>query len=82
MDTSFTSHLILSIVLFAPGLVLLASLAFVGLLMLLEKTVLSKNNIPQGDLRLVDNPTPGPIVTGLQDAIQDEKNKKRDTKVA
>ena len=39
MDSTYTNHLFLSLLFFAPGALLLAGLALVGLLMVLEKTV-------------------------------------------
>ena len=39
MDSNFTTQLTLSMLFFAPGILLFAGLAFVGVLMILEKTV-------------------------------------------
>ena len=39
MDSNFATQLFFSILFFAPGIILFAGLAFVGVLMLLEKTV-------------------------------------------
>ncbi len=76
MDTNFTSQLLLSILFFAPGLVVFAGLAFVGLLMLLEKTL--ANHEPAlvllpaqaaADFALSGNPAPGRIVTALKQGM-------------
>ena len=77
MDTNFTTQLALSMLFFAPGVLLFAGLAFVGVLMILEKTVFkaqaqqvltaAKLNL---ELPATANPVPGPIVTALKDAQQ------------
>ena len=76
MDSHYTSQLILSMLFFAPGIVLLAGLAFVGLLMLLEKTVLRSHvqvEAPHAaaadSLPSQANPAPGPVVAGLKAAV-------------
>lgn len=38
METSYTTQLMLSMLFFAPGIILFAGLAFVGVLMVVEKT--------------------------------------------
>ena len=44
MDTHFLSQLVFSILILAPGVVLLAGLAFLGLLMLLEKALFGRDS--------------------------------------
>lgn len=68
MDPNFTSSLVLSILMFAPGIVMLASLSFVGLLMLLEKAYGSKAIVTAP----VATQEPGPIVAGLKEAVRSE----------
>ena len=77
MDSNFTTQLTLSMLFFAPGVLLLAGLAFVGLLMLLEKTVFAKTAMtgmtaPQAKVTADANPAPGEIVEGLKTAIAKE----------
>ncbi len=78
MDTNFATQLTLSILFFAPGVALLAGLAFVGLLMLIEKTVLARGDLmvaqgPALDAELpIANPMPGRIVAGLKAAVAQE----------
>jgi len=78
MDSHYTTQLVLSILFFAPGIVLLAGLAFLGLLMLLEKTVLKgrqaaapANPAAQGDTATA-NPAPGPITAALKSAVAEQ----------
>ena len=75
MDTSYTTQLALSMLFFAPGIILFAGLAIVGVLMVLEKTVFqagAANVLTNGNLNLElpasANPAPGVIVTALKDA--------------
>ena len=79
MDTNFASQFALSILFFAPGVLLLAGLAFVGLLMLLEKTVLGRAelSVAQGPAVDVANPAPGRIVEGLKGATAQQAEPKR-----
>lgn len=76
MDSSFATHLFFSILFFAPGVILFAGLAFVGVLMILEKTVFTAQQIiavaePQKplDLQPTANPAPGPIVQALKQSV-------------
>ena len=76
MDTNFATQLTLSILTFAPGVALLAGLAFVGLLMLIEKHVFVQQDLaiaagPAVQLAssAVQNPGPGRIVDGLRAAV-------------
>ncbi len=89
MDTNFTTQLALSMLFFAPGILLFAGLAFVGVLMILEKTVFqgqAKQVLTATKLNLelpaATNPVPGPIVTALKDAQQPnvEQEKRRANK--
>lgn len=75
MDASYLNQLFLSIFFFAPGIILFAGLAFVGLLMVLEKTVFAGKKLPGTsplplplDQLQVANPRPGPIVASLKAA--------------
>ncbi len=82
MDSNFIGQLVLSIAIFAPGLVMLAGLAFIGLLMMLERTVLRG----KPDLAVVAktsaaaqhlparNPAPDRIVAGLKEAVAEQAN--------
>lgn len=82
MDTNFIGQLVLSIAIFAPGLVMLAGLAFIGMLMLLERTVLrskpeiavkGRTSVAQPHLPAA-NPAPDRIVAGLKDAVAEQAN--------
>ncbi len=73
MDTHFLSQLVFSILILAPGVVLLAGLAFLGLLMLLEKALFGRDSnvtlvTAQAavDLAAGSNPAPGRIVHALK----------------
>ena len=76
MDTNYTTQLFLSMLFFAPGVILFVGLAFVGLLMMLEKTVLrgkadNAATKPQQPIELAQtaNPAPGAIVNALQESV-------------
>ena len=79
MDTNFATQLTLSMLFFAPGILLLAGLAFVGLLMLLEKTVFGHADLALAQGPAVDaaNPAPGHIVEGLKGATAQQAEPKR-----
>ncbi len=84
MDTTFTTQLFLSMLFFAPGVILFVGLAFVGILMVLEKTVfkgqtnatLTATKMPT-DLTETANPAPGPIVTALKDSVKEPAAKQQ-----
>ncbi len=63
MDTNYTTQLFTSILFFAPGALLLAGLAFVGILMAFEKA-LQPQDMATTDLAA--NPAPGRIVAALK----------------
>lgn len=75
MDSSYMTQLFVSMAIFAPGIILLAGLAFVGLLMLLEKTGIFGAATPKLQQPVVTpdnataNPAPGPVVAGLKGAV-------------
>ncbi len=77
MDTNYTAQLALSMLFFAPGVILFVGLAFVGILMVLEKTVFKAqssaalNGLKAPiELPANANPQPGPIVNALKDSVQ------------
>jgi hypothetical protein len=77
MDTHYIAQLLLSVAIFAPGVILLAGLAFVGLLMLLERTLLgAKTDQPAAQTEATvgpngaGNPSAARIVAALKDAIE------------
>jgi len=84
-------ELILSTIIFAPGVILLALCAFVGFLMLIEKTGLfqSLTHSKWSPVRIAavsapiaagsENPEPGPIVEGLKEAVAAEADEARKT---
>lgn len=78
MDSNFTTQLTMSMLFFAPGILLLGGLALVGLLMLLEKTVFSKNDLtapmPVETKTIEANPAPGAIVEGLKTAVAKDES--------
>lgn len=76
MDYGYWSEVVLSTLLFAPGLVLLGIFAFIGLLTLLEKsgvlramTFSEPVEIPYEGMTRGSNPSPGSVVQGLNEAI-------------
>ena len=78
MDSNFATQLFFSILFFAPGIILFAGLAFVGVLMLLEKTVfkgqsnLAVTNVAKPlDIPVAANPAPGPIVHALKEGVKE-----------
>ena len=81
MDTTYVTHLFLSILFFAPGVALLVCVGFVGLLMLLEKTVFAEKSdlvgkaIAAASAPAVANAAPGPIVHALSDAVGKKSGK-------
>lgn len=76
MDTNYTTQLFLSMLFFAPGVILFVGLAFVGILMVLEKTVFKTETnavlTPATEVDLVEaaNPAPGAIVTALKESTK------------
>ena len=79
---SYTTHLFLSMLVFAPGMVLFVVLAFVGLLMLLETTVFrgKPDVVPNAApktvaLPVAANPAPGHIVHAMKDVAQHQTPK-------
>ncbi len=74
MDTNYTSQLFLSILFFAPGALLLAGLAFVGILMAIEKAF-QPLNATMADL--ARNPAPGRIVATLKQGQNQQPVAKR-----
>ena len=76
MDGGYFSEILLSTLIFAPGLILLGVFTFIGLLTLLEKsgvlramTVSEPLQIPYEGTTEGANPAPGAVVKGLNDAI-------------
>ena len=77
MDTHYTSQLLLSILFFAPGLVLLVGVAFVAMAGLLEKFMVPAQPalVPAQvahDFALSGNPAPGRIVAALKDGLRQD----------
>jgi hypothetical protein len=78
MDTEYLAKLLLSGLIFAPGLFLLAIAMVVGLLMMLEKTgMLASMARKKGAARSADqligtevNPPAGDIVADLQETLE------------
>ncbi len=72
MDTNYTTQLFLSMLFFAPGVILFVGLAFVGLLMGLEKAfghrqdALALAPAAAIDFAAPGNPAPGRIVNSLK----------------
>ena len=80
MDSHYTTQLVLSILFFAPGIVLLGGLGFLGLLMLLEKTVLKGRQVLPSQPRTqvpgegsATNPAPGQITAALKAAVAEQQ---------
>lgn len=83
MDTTYISQLFLSMLIFAPGVILFVGLAFVGLLMVLERTVFSGQDaaMPRTPVQPVDvapaaNPGPGRIVDAIKQGAQQPEAKR------
>lgn len=79
MDLEYMGRLMLSCAIFAPGLILLAFLSFLGLIMLAEKANMFRKSrrVELGANALVSgatarNPTPGRIAAALTEAIASE----------
>ena len=77
MDTGYMSELMMSVLVFAPGVVLLSICAFVGGLVLLERAgVLGAAQdtvqIEEVEALAVPNPPAGQVVAGLETAIAAE----------
>jgi hypothetical protein len=84
MDTNYTTQLFTSILIFAPGVLLLAGLALVGILMAFEKTVLrGEHDVVQPlhtamtVLPQTTNPAPGRIVAALKQGQMQQPVAKR-----
>jgi len=79
MDLYFVK-LLLSVLFFAPGLVIAAGALLVGLLMVLEKVgVFPKGSIDGGNIIVVadvENPKSGPIVQELIDSLIEKDDRK------
>ena len=77
MDTGYMSELMMSVLIFAPGVVLLSICAFVGGLVLLEKAgVLGAAQetveTPELEVAATPNPPTGRVIEGLEKAIAEE----------
>lgn len=80
MDYDYMGQLVLSVLIFAPGVVLLAMCAFIGVLVMLEKSglfgLVAKEEEELFDMQqaaeLAANPPEGDVVAGLDQAIRDE----------
>ncbi len=88
MDTTYTTQLLLTALFFAPGVILFAGLAFVGLLMGLEKLFgqradgLQPLTTAAVEFAATGNPAPGRIVQALktamaQDTAQPQRNARK-----
>ncbi len=72
MDAAYTTKLALSILIFAPGLILLAMGMFVGFLMVLEKVGLLAKVAPMATdaAQAPAEPRAGAIVDGLNASLE------------
>ena len=82
MDTHYTSQLLISILFFAPGLVLLVGVAFVAMAGLLEKFLVPAQPALvtahlHGDVAQSGNPAPGRIVASLKETMQEDDQRSR-----
>lgn len=71
MESSYTGQLLLSIIFFAPGLVILAGLAFVGLLMAIEKIV-SPKSLQATTASTLSGTASGHVVASLAESVASE----------
>ena len=74
MDTGYMGELLMSVLIFAPGAVLLAVCAFVGALVLLEKAGVlgaAQEAVETEELLVAATPNPpsGLVIAGLEQAI-------------
>ncbi len=78
MDMGYMSELLMSVLIFAPGVVLLSICVFVGVLVLLEKAgifgaMTSNDVIVEAEVTATTaNPPAGQVIAGLETAIADE----------
>lgn len=80
MDYEYMGQLMLSVLIFAPGVVLLACCGFIGVLVMLEKSglfgLVAKEEADlfeaQQAAELAANPPEGDVVAGLEQAIEAE----------
>jgi len=79
MDWTYMGKLMLSVAIFAPGLIILSVLLFVGILMAFEKmgifAVLTKSGKIHGGAPVVKGDAgtpPGPIVAALKESLDAE----------
>jgi len=78
MDSSFMGEMVVSMLIFAPGLILLTVLAVVGVLMILEKTGVFSAIVEKKQAAVAmagegaSNPAPSKVVSGLKGAIESE----------
>ena len=77
MNLEYMGKLFLSVLIFAPGLILLIVGVFIGLLMMLEKWGAigssKKTTTAQAEADAVANPPPGKIVEELRKSLQSEE---------
>ena len=76
MDMGYMSELLTSVMIFAPGVVLLSICLFVGVLVLLEKAgvfgAMSEETTEAAEITAQANPPAGQVIAGLETAIADE----------
>ena len=76
MDMGYMSELLTSVMIFAPGVVLLSICLFVGVLVLLEKAgvfgAMSEETVEATEVTAQANPPAGQVIAGLETAIADE----------
>ena len=77
MDTAYMSELMMSVLIFAPGVVLLSICAFVGGLVLLEKAGVlgaAQRQTEAVEVHAAASPNPpaGLVIANLQQAIADD----------
>ena len=83
MDTNYMSELVLSVLIFAPGVVLLSICAFVGGLVLLEKAGVlgaaqEQEQTAEVHAAASPNPPAGQVIAGLEQAIAQEAEVEQD----
>lgn len=77
MDTGYMSELMMSVLIFAPGVVLLSICAFVGGLVLLEKAGVlgaAQEQVQPAEVQAAASPNPpaGQVIAGLEQAIAED----------
>jgi len=83
MDSAYMGKLLLSMLFFAPGVIILVGALFVGLLMMLEKFGVLSRGSKATDVQDASavNPPKGQIVAELESSLEEATEKEKDRNV-